>query len=199
MLCQNAGDGNCQFRSCSHQLYGDESHHEHVRAATVDYMRQHADDFQGFFAGNEFNKYLERMRRCSTWGDELTLRGICNCFGCHIHVVTSQEHNWYLKYTPDKVHTRKHVFLAYISPAHYNGITAADLSGASRSASPLLRPAAGASRRVRASAPNRKRSRGVRDDEGRQEEEEEVAEEEKEVQPRVTRQSKKRSKRGAFV
>jgi hypothetical protein len=38
------------------------------------------------------------MRRGRTWGDELTLRAICNFFGCHIHVVTSQEHNWYLRW-----------------------------------------------------------------------------------------------------
>jgi hypothetical protein len=62
----------------------------------------------------EFARYLEKMRRGRTWGDELTLRGICNSFGCHIHVVTSTEKNWYLEYEPDTVLTDKQVFLCFV-------------------------------------------------------------------------------------
>jgi len=62
----------------------------------------------------EFARYLEKMRRGRTWGDELTLRGICNSFGCHIHVVTSTEKNWYLEYEPDTVLTDKQVFLCVV-------------------------------------------------------------------------------------
>ena len=124
-----AGDGNCQFRSVAQQLYGCESHHDFVRAATVQYMCEHATHFGVFFEGGgegaEFRRYLQKMRRGRTWGDELTLRGICNSLGCHIHVVTSTEKNWYLKYDPDTEHTNKQVFLCYISPAHYNGINVA--------------------------------------------------------------------------
>ena len=102
-----SGDGNCQFRSCSQQLFGCQTHHLYVRAAAVEYMREHASEFQGFFAGNQFDSYLVRMKRGRTWGDELTLRAICNCFSCHIHVVTSEQHHWYLRYAPDKgVHGR---------------------------------------------------------------------------------------------
>lgn len=32
------GDGNCLFRSVSHQVYGDDSHHRLVRARCMDYM-----------------------------------------------------------------------------------------------------------------------------------------------------------------
>ena len=44
--------------------------------------------------------------------DELTLRAISDSFGAHVHVVTSHERNWYLKYLPDTPKTSKHVFLA---------------------------------------------------------------------------------------
>jgi hypothetical protein len=147
------GDGNCQFRSISQQLFGCESHHEFVRTATVQYMCEHATHFGVFFEGGgegaefrrylakmrrahcvfverthsientlyiehvltcEFARYLEKMRRGRTWGDELTLRGICNSFGCHIHVVTSTEKNWYLEYEPDTVLTDKQVFLCFV-------------------------------------------------------------------------------------
>lgn len=32
------GDGNCLFRSVSHQIYGDDSHHGLVRARCMEYM-----------------------------------------------------------------------------------------------------------------------------------------------------------------
>lgn len=32
------GDGNCLFRSVSHQVYGDDRHHRLVRACCMDYM-----------------------------------------------------------------------------------------------------------------------------------------------------------------
>ena len=35
-----------------------------------------------------------------TWGDELTLRAASDCFGVTIHVLTSHEANWYLRYAP---------------------------------------------------------------------------------------------------
>lgn len=32
------GDGNCLFRSVSHQIYGDDGYHRLVRARCMDYM-----------------------------------------------------------------------------------------------------------------------------------------------------------------
>ena len=59
-----------------------------------------------------------------TWGDELTLRAASDCFGCTIHVVTSHEANWYLRYAP-----------------------AADSPPEAAEKSPARRPAAGATRK----------------------------------------------------
>lgn len=45
------GDGNCQFRSCSHGLFGTEAHHMHVRSVCVEHMRSHAAEFSCFCVG----------------------------------------------------------------------------------------------------------------------------------------------------
>ena len=76
-MLQVGGDGNCQFRSASQQLFGTEAHHGYVRQQAVEYMRSHKALFSGFCADAvEFERYLARMARDRTWGDELTLRAI---------------------------------------------------------------------------------------------------------------------------
>ena len=70
------------------------------------------------------------------------LRACVEAFECVCHVVTSEELNWYLVYTPDspadeaslskicakgkvkRPPPRKEVFINYISPIHYNAICA---------------------------------------------------------------------------
>jgi hypothetical protein len=141
------GDGNCQFRAFSLNLFGSEEHHPLVRARAVDYMQTHASEFREFIDNGEsrqsnrgFSDYLSRMSKGRTWGDELTLRALCNAFGAIVHVMTSQEGSrFYLTYIPDVKKVAKQVFLAYISPAHYN--TFERLSAPSRPARKRVRPA----------------------------------------------------------
>ena len=147
------GDGHCQFRACSDQLYGSQEYHARVRATAVENMREHADAFSCFCVEESaFEIYLNQMqngrRGKPVWGDELTLRAICNALGCTIHVLTSQRGgsrtSWYLKYVPDKQKTTKQVFLAYVSPVHYNAF---ELAPAATSTSSRV-VAASKSRRV---------------------------------------------------
>ena len=141
-MLEIAGDGNCQFRSASQQLFGNEAHHEFVRRRSVAFIRARANEFAPFFmpdararkGTSPFDAYLSRMAKGRTWGDELTLRAICNAFGAVIHVVTSTEENWYLKYEPEVKQTEKQIFLAYISPAHYNAFALLPGSGSKRPA-----------------------------------------------------------------
>ena len=114
------GDGNCQFRAVSQQLFGSEEHHMLVRERAVSYMIERKAEFSCFFPGRAFDRYLTKMARSREWGDELTLRAICNALGVAIHVITSTSENWYLKYTPDEQQTAKQIFLGYVAPAHYN-------------------------------------------------------------------------------
>ena len=113
-------DGNCQFRSFAHQLFGSQDAHEYVRGEAVGYMRAHADAFSFYFEGGEFERFLQKMARPMTWGDELTLKAVAERFHVTIHVLTSSEENWSLKYEPDDGKSVKDIFLLYISPIHYN-------------------------------------------------------------------------------
>ena len=39
------GDGNCQFRAISHQIFGDDRHHANVRRQAVHYIYTHRDRY----------------------------------------------------------------------------------------------------------------------------------------------------------
>jgi hypothetical protein len=69
---------------------------------------------------------MKAMRLNKCWGDELTLRALCDAFGVNIHVITTAKENWHLRYEPTvEANHRRHLFLAYISPIHYNSLTIA--------------------------------------------------------------------------
>ena len=44
--------GNCLFHALSDQLYGDQSQHAQLRTDTVQYMREHPDEFKNFIIAN---------------------------------------------------------------------------------------------------------------------------------------------------
>lgn len=116
-------DGNCQFRACSKELFGTEIHYARIRSKAVAYLQKHKNQYASYFETEEFNKYLLTMAQDKTWGDEFTLRAICDAFNVKIHVITSEDNNWYLQYTPAANAAAdcmdRSIFLSYIYPIHY--------------------------------------------------------------------------------
>ncbi|KAK6778654.1 hypothetical protein RDI58_025372 [Solanum bulbocastanum] len=68
-----SGDGNCQFRSISDQIYGSCEHHKFVREQVVKQLKFYQELYEGFVAMEEYDEYLKRMSNCGEWGDNLTL------------------------------------------------------------------------------------------------------------------------------
>eukprot|EP00756_Hemistasia_phaeocysticola_P043967 Hpha_TRINITY_DN17550_c0_g1::TRINITY_DN17550_c0_g1_i1::g.92575::m.92575 len=126
-----ANDGACLFRALSFQIWRTQRYHGQLRALAVDHVRRHPQGFAEF-VGEEFSDYLDHMSKLSTWGDELTIRAISDAAGITVHVITSDESNWYLRYDPSGEPSLKitgeggkqvHVFLSYLAPVHYNSLT----------------------------------------------------------------------------
>lgn len=65
------GDGNCLFRSVSHQIYGDDKYHDIVREKCMDYMEINSSFFSQFVVGGMecFQLYLAAKRTPGCWGD----------------------------------------------------------------------------------------------------------------------------------
>lgn len=120
------GDGNCQFRAISMNLYGNQDQHMVVRSKVVNHMLQFRDEFQAFL-NEDWDRYIRDMKQSGTWGDELTLKACCDAYQILINVITSDEQHWFNRYEPQaklkryKGHKRE-MFLTYIAPVHYNTI-----------------------------------------------------------------------------
>lgn len=76
------GDGNCMFRSVSHQLYGSSQHHAVIRAKTLEYMRIEREYFANFIDGGleRFDEYIEYMSRNGAWGDDTEIQAMSEMY-----------------------------------------------------------------------------------------------------------------------
>ena len=61
------GTGDCFFRAVSHQLYGDSSHHLHIREVGVQYPRDNPESFIESNTEHSWNDYLSNMSMQGTW------------------------------------------------------------------------------------------------------------------------------------
>lgn len=98
--CNMQGDGNCQFRAFSHQIYGcQEAQHAWLRLKIVQYMKEHKEDYCFYFDGDgDWRRYLRTMSRLGTWGDELTIRAATYALNINVHVLTSNTEHYYMQY-----------------------------------------------------------------------------------------------------
>lgn len=81
------GDGNCQFRAVSVQLYGEEEHHVALRARVVQQLLACPERYAGFMP-EPYDEYVKRIARDGEWGDNVTLQAMSNMLGCQINVLT---------------------------------------------------------------------------------------------------------------
>ncbi|KAI9922385.1 hypothetical protein PsorP6_002454 [Peronosclerospora sorghi] len=76
------GDGNCLFRSVSHQVYGNDGFHVLIRKACMDYMESEKEYFEPYVVGDmaAFLRYLNYKRRDGVWGDDPELQALCELY-----------------------------------------------------------------------------------------------------------------------
>ena len=67
------GDGNCQFRALSEQLYGNEDSHKAIRARVVEHLRENKKRYEGFDE-DTYEKFVYKMSQDESWGDHTTLQ-----------------------------------------------------------------------------------------------------------------------------
>ncbi|XP_021897925.1 uncharacterized protein LOC110814684 [Carica papaya] len=93
------GDGNCQFRSLSDQLYRSPEHHKFVRQQIVNQLKAHPEMYGGYVPMS-YGDYLKKMSKSGEWGDHVTLQAAADWYGVKIFVITSFKDTCYIEILP---------------------------------------------------------------------------------------------------
>jgi hypothetical protein len=94
------GDGSCQFRAISDQLYGEQDHHALVRSMCIDQLLLTAERYRDYVIAETYDSYVQRMSLPKEWGDHVTLQALSDALGVEINLVTSFESSGLVRVVP---------------------------------------------------------------------------------------------------
>ncbi|OMO90710.1 Ovarian tumor, otubain [Corchorus capsularis] len=115
------GDGNCQFRSLSDQLYRSQEHHRVVRELVVSQLKSYPGMYEGYVPMG-YADYLKKMNKNGEWGDHVTLQAAADSYGVRIFVLTSFKDTCYIEILPHIQKSERIIFLSFWAEVHYNSI-----------------------------------------------------------------------------
>jgi len=129
------GDGNCLFRSVSHQLYGSDEFHGLVREKCMDYMLANSSFFSQFVVDGaaSFHLYIAAKRRDGVWGDDPEIQAICELYSapCEIWAFDNNSGARKLRTFHENVgavssshgQQERAIRLSYYGGGHYDSVT----------------------------------------------------------------------------
>ena len=83
------GDGNCFFRSVSHQLYQTETYHAQIRVLAIQHLINSQEHFIESNTDQSWMQYLQNMSRLGTWADHIIIQAVANSYNLRIHITES--------------------------------------------------------------------------------------------------------------
>ncbi|RAL42733.1 hypothetical protein DM860_009240 [Cuscuta australis] len=116
-----SGDGNCQFRSLSDQIYRTSEHHKFVREEVVKQLKSHPELYRGYVP-MDYDEYLKKMSKSGEWGDHVTLQAAADVYGVKIFIITSFKDTCYIEILPHTQISKRIIFLSFWAEVHYNSI-----------------------------------------------------------------------------
>ncbi|KAM6582740.1 hypothetical protein CsatB_009742 [Cannabis sativa] len=115
------GDGNCQFRALSDQLYRSSDHHGFVREQIIQQLKGQPQTYEGYVPMG-YVDYLKKMSKNGEWGDHVTLQAAADWYGVKIFVLTSFKDTCYIEILPQSQKSNRVIFLSFWAEVHYNSI-----------------------------------------------------------------------------
>lgn len=116
-----SGDGNCQFRSLSDQIYRSTEHHKFVREQVVKQLKSHRELYEGYVP-MVYDEYLKKMSKAGEWGDHVTLQAAADSYGVKMFVITSFKDTCYIEILPQSQKSNRIIILSFWAEVHYNSI-----------------------------------------------------------------------------
>ncbi|KAJ6428937.1 hypothetical protein OIU84_020556 [Salix udensis] len=115
------GDGNCQFRSLSDQLYRSPEHHQVVRELVVKQLESEPERYNGYVP-MAYGDYLEKMNKSGEWGDHVTLQAAADSYGVKILLITSFRDTCCIEIFPNAKKSNRVIYLSFWAEVHYDSI-----------------------------------------------------------------------------
>uniref|UniRef100_A0A0D9ZKA2 ubiquitinyl hydrolase 1 n=1 Tax=Oryza glumipatula TaxID=40148 RepID=A0A0D9ZKA2_9ORYZ len=94
-----SGDGNCQFRALSDQLYRSPDYHKHVRKEIVKQLKACNSLYEGYVP-MKYKHYCKKMKKSGEWGDHVTLQAAADKFAAKICLLTSFRDTCFVEIVP---------------------------------------------------------------------------------------------------
>ncbi|CAA3031635.1 Hypothetical predicted protein [Olea europaea subsp. europaea] len=116
-----SGDGNCQFRSLSDQIYRTQEHHKFVREQVVNQLKSRRELYENYVP-MAYVGYLQKIKKTGEWGDHVTLQAAADSYGVKIFVITSFKDTCYIEILPHTQKSNRIIFLSFWAEVHYNSI-----------------------------------------------------------------------------
>ncbi|KAJ1622283.1 hypothetical protein T492DRAFT_634021 [Pavlovales sp. CCMP2436] len=94
------GDGNCQFRAISDQLYSDQEQHSLVRSMCIDQLLFAPERYRDYVVAEDYDDYVQNMSKTGEWGDNVTLQALSDYLNAEINLVTSFDSDGLVRVVP---------------------------------------------------------------------------------------------------
>ncbi|BAS89054.1 OVARIAN TUMOR DOMAIN-containing deubiquitinating enzyme 12 [Oryza sativa Japonica Group] len=116
-----SGDGNCQFRALSDQLYRSPDYHKHVRKEIVKQLKACNSLYEGYVP-MKYKHYCKKMKKSGEWGDHVTLQAAADKFAAKICLLTSFRDTCFVEIVPQYQAPQREIWLSFWSEVHYNSL-----------------------------------------------------------------------------
>uniref|UniRef100_A0A7N0TZI2 ubiquitinyl hydrolase 1 n=1 Tax=Kalanchoe fedtschenkoi TaxID=63787 RepID=A0A7N0TZI2_KALFE len=94
-----SGDGNCQFRAISDQLFKSHEYHKNVRKDVVKQLKDNRPLYESYVP-MKYKSYCKKMAKSGEWGDHVTLQAAADKFEAKICLLTSFRDTCFVEITP---------------------------------------------------------------------------------------------------
>ncbi|XP_052180195.1 OVARIAN TUMOR DOMAIN-containing deubiquitinating enzyme 12-like [Diospyros lotus] len=116
-----SGDGNCQFRALSDQMYRSPEYHKHVRKEVVKQLKDYRSLYEGYVP-MKYKQYYKKMAKSGEWGDHVTLQAAADKFAAKICLLTSFRDTCFIEISPQHQAPKRELWLSFWSEVHYNSL-----------------------------------------------------------------------------
>ena len=118
-----SGDGNCLFRALGDQLDGNAGDHLHHRTNSVNYMRQHREDFEPFVEDDiSFDSHLASLAENGTFGGNDSIVAFARLHDLTIVIHQLNKPLWQIHGGVGGKPGAQEVHISYHNGDHYNSV-----------------------------------------------------------------------------